>query len=375
MNNSKTLYPPFIYSESQIVAEYADQSGKILHISGPVGVGKTAMQRQLHLHWTGRDQDGPISHLEWRDGVSGYATVNCVGQSTDTATGYLVPSPTGEESGDRYAVPSAWPIDSVVGDAHITLCVDEVDKVSSEVLNCLLGLMDARDTGVLYLGTHKLGKNVKVYFTSNRREDGSQSSKVLSAPFITRTYSRSLVADVPSWVNGYAIPNGLDASPVVAWLASYGADWFSPPIDFRYDGRAIPCPRQWTSAARMVDINTPHDVAVRHCLAPLVGDDAANACAAYLELIHQVKPQLEALKNGGALPSDHREQYALLFAAIRTIVLEHEDTGVAVKAGDLDWFLDALAASDNEIQQWAVPLASSAGIKLSYSPKYAKLAA
>ena len=107
----------------------------------------------------------------------------------------------------------------------------------------------------------------------------------------------------------------------------------------------------------------------------MVGEDAANACAAYISLIHKVKPELEALKNGGSLPSDHRAQYAVIFAAIRTIVVDYPDTGVAVQAGKLDWFISALENADSEIRQWAVSLASSSGILLKYSPKYDALAA
>ena len=140
-------------------------------------------------------------------------------------------------------------------------------------------------------------------------------------------------------------------------------------IEGRWDGRSIPCPRQWSAAAKLVTIDTPYDVAVNDILWPLVGEDAANACAAYIQLIHKVKPELEALKNGGDLPSDHRAQYAVIFAAIRTIVVDYPDTGAAIQAGDLDWFVDALVNADNEIRQWAVPLASASGILLKFSDK------
>ena len=102
---------------------------------------------------------------------------------------------------------------------------------------------------------------------------------------------------------------------------------------------------------------------------PLVGYDAANACAAYIQLIHKVKPALDALKAEGDLPSDHREQYAVLFAAIRTILADYTDTGAAIKAGKLEWFISALVNADSEIRQWAVPLASESGILLKYSEK------
>ena len=373
MKTAKPLHSPVTYARLGNAAQIAARRSRFLLLYGQVGIGKTAAGAVIHAALTGRTEDGKISHNEWRNGESGYAVVNCTGQSPDSISGFLVPDHDTREG--WFTKPEHWPLESVVGDAHITLCVDEVDKLSTDAISVLLGLLDANDTGDLYLGTHKLGPNVNIYFTANGREHGSTSSKVLPAPLVTRCYSRSLQADVAQWVNDYAVPNGLDASPVTAWLSSYGEEWFSPAIEGRWDGRSIPCPRQWAAAAAQITIDTSFDEAVNDVLWPLVGEDAANACAAYIQLIHKVKPELEALKNGGDLPSDHRAQYAVIFAAIRTIVVDYPDTGAAVKAGKLDWFIDALAASDNEIRQWAVPLASSAGILLKYSPKFEALAA
>ena len=65
----------------------------------------------------------------------------------------------------------------------------------------------------------------------------------------------------------------------------------------------------------------------------------------------------------------NRRQYAVLFAAIRTILIDYPDTGAAIKSGELDWFISALVHADSEIRQWAVPLASESGIPLKYSDK------
>jgi hypothetical protein len=370
---TKSLHSPVKYSSLGKAAIIARDVDRFLLLYGQVGIGKTAAGAVIHEALTGRTDDGKISHNEWRNGESGYAVVNCTGQSPDSISGFLVPDH--ETRQGWFTQPEHWPLESVVGDAHITLCVDEVDKLSTDAVSVLLGLLDANDTGDLYLGTHKLGPNVSIYFTANGKEHGSTSSKVLPAPLVTRCYSRSLIADVGAWLTGYAIPNGLESSPVTAWLASYGEEWFSPVVEGRWDGRSIPCPRQWSAAAAHITINTSYDEAVNNILWPLVGEDAANACAAYISLIHKVKPELEALKNGGSLPSDHRAQYAVIFAAIRTIVVDYPDTGVAVQAGKLDWFISALENADSEIRQWAVSLASSSGILLKYSPKYDALAA
>ena len=373
MTTTKSLHSPVKYSALGKAAIIARDVDRFLLLYGQVGIGKTAAGAVIHQALTGRTDDGKISHNEWRNGESGYAVVNCTGQSPDSISGFLVPDH--ETRQGWFTQPEHWPLESVVGDAHITLCVDEVDKLSTDAVSVLLGLLDANDTGDLYLGTHKLGPNVSIYFTANGKEHGSTSSKVLPAPLVTRCYSRSLIADVGAWLTGYAIPNGLESSPVTAWLASYGEEWFSPVVEGRWDGRSIPCPRQWSAAAAHITINTSYDEAVNNILWPLVGEDAANACAAYISLIHKVKPELESLKNGGSLPSDHRAQYAVIFAAIRTIVVDYPDTGVAVQAGKLDWFISALENSDSEIRQWAVSLASSSGILLKYSPKYDALAA
>ena len=370
-NKERGLYSRASFKTLRRAVEIANKVGAFLLLYGKAGLGKTAAAKIIHETLTGRLDDGKISHNEWRNGESGYAVVNCIGQSPDSLTGFLVPDHETREG--WFTKPEHWPIESVVGDAHITLCVDEVDKLSTDALSTLLGLADASDGGELYLGTHKLGKNVNVYFTANGREHGSTSSKVLPAPFVNRCYVREFEEDVDSWVAGYALPQGLGASPVVAWLSSYGKEWFCPAPEGRWDGRSIATPRSWAKAARAIDLDTPFDEAVNDVLWPLVGYDAANACAAYISLIHKVKPQLDALKNGGALPTDHRDQYAVLFAAIRTITKDYPDTGAAVKKGDLDWFIDALVAADNEIREWAVPLSADAGIPLKFSSKYESL--
>ena len=371
--NDRPLHSPVTYSGLPKAALYAQEIDRFLLLYGPVGTGKTAAGQVIHETITGRDGDGKISHTEWRDGESGYAVVNCTGQSPDSLSGFLVPD---HDTRDGwFTKPEHWPLESVVGDAFITLCVDEVDKLSTDAVSVLLGLLDANDSGALYLGTHKLGPNVHIYFTANGREHGSTSSKVLPAPLVTRCYARSLVADVNSWLTGYAIPNGLETSPVVAWLTSYGEEWFSPIVEGRWDGRSIACPRQWSAAAKKIDINTGFDEAVNEILWPTVGYDAANACAAFIKLIHKVKPQLDDLKNGGALPTDHRDQYAVLFAAIRTITKDYPDTKRSIKRGELDWFVTALVNADSEIREWAVPLASGSGITLKFHSQFEQLAA
>ena len=361
------LHSPVTYTGLPRAARAAYAASRFLLLYGGVGVGKSAACKVIHETLTGRTGDGKISHNEWADGESGYAVVNCTGQSPDSITGYLVPDH--ETQGGYFTKPSHFPLEDIVGDAHITLCIDEVDKLSTDAISILLGLLDANDTGHRFLGTHKLGPNVQIFFTANGREHGSTSSKVLPSPLVTRCYNRTLVPDVAAWLKGYAIPNGLQASPVTAWLASYGEEWFAPAVEGRWDGRSIPCPRQWSAAAKLVTIDTPFEEAVNDILWPLVGYDAANACAAYIQLIHKVKPALDALKAGGDLPSDHRRQYAVLFAAIRTILIDYPDTGAAIKSGELDWFISALVNADSEIRQWAVPLASESGIPLKYSDK------
>jgi hypothetical protein len=371
--NERPLHSPTTYRGLAKAAQIAKGIGRFLLLYGQVGVGKTAAGKVIHEAITGRDGDGKISHNEWANGESGYAVVNCTGQSPDSLAGFLVPDH--DTRSGWFTQPEHWPLESVVGEAHITLCVDEVDKLSTDAVSVMLGLLDANDTGTLYLGTHKLGPNVNVYFTANGREHGSTSSKVIPAPLVTRCYARSLVADVAGWLTGYAIPNGLAKSPVVAWLTSYGEEWFSPVVEGRWDGRSIACPRQWAAAAKKIDNTTPFDEAVNEILWPCVGYDAANACAAFIALIHKVKPQLDKLKNGGALPTDHRDQYAVLFAAIRTITKDYPDTGAAIKKGELDWFVTALLHADSEIREWAVPLASGSGITLKFHPQFAQLAA
>lgn len=353
----------------------AQAARRFLLLYGKAGTGKTAAGAVIHTALTGRTEDGAISHQEWREGESGYAVVNCVGQSPDSMTGFLVPD---HDTRDGwFTKPEHWPIESVVGDAHITICVDEIDKFSKDAISTLLGLLDANRSGHKYLGTHRLGKNVNIYFTANGKEHGSQESRVLSNTLVNRCYLREFVEDVTSWAEGFAKPEGLDVSPVYHWLVGYGHEWFCPKTSARPNGEGIATPRSWEAACRLVTWETPYEEALWEDLNPLVGHDAALACASFIELIEKNKGGITKLKAGklDLATLDNRDQYAVLTGALRTIPMDYdseEEIDAALAGTELDWLIKGLSDTEAELRQWALSLAKTLGVNIKIHSEGAK---
>jgi energy-coupling factor transporter ATP-binding protein EcfA2 len=366
---------PVTFDGLGVALEAAVEAQQIFTLIGPSGVGKSEAVKTIHKLRTGNDGVA-VSHVDWREGVSGYHILNLTGKNPDSVAGFLMPDPE-NESGYTIA-PNQWPLADVVGDAEITLCIDEVDKLSTDVQNLLLTLHNPATDGYRYIGSHRLGKNVFIYFTANTKEF-CPSSKELQDQLTSRCYVRDLHADVVAWAKGYALPNGFDSSPVYQWLTAYGADWFCPTPEGKGRTRSIPCPRTWSAACRTVKWTDSFEDAVLEKLWPLVGKEAAIACGSFISLAGGFSEKYDKLK-AGLLDVSHldtHDQYALITCALRKLPADYPDLESSFKGtengSELDWFITALTKIDAEIREWSLNLASSLDIPYHFHPVGAEL--
>lgn len=236
--------------------------------------------------------------------------------------------------------------------------------------------------GEAYIGQHKLGKNVKILITSNRRTDGSRSSTA-DAPIISRANTCVLTADLQSWLE-WAEPQEWGCSPVITYLKFNAKledlSHFAPDVPQPWDGTPHPNPRSWERAARQAEIvmaDEETDIVEKNRLLDFVlrssvGEVAGRDCLSFLKGSLNLLDDLEEIRKGDKkLPSKPIKQFQLLGAALR--IAKAEVAGrekVAVHAGDLDWLVDHfLLAAEAEYGRTSVVAASRAGIPLDQHPK------
>ena len=121
-------------------------------------------------------------------------------------------------------------------DRVVLWVLDEFANWPSDCQSLFRSAIDPDDEG--RIGQHKLGKNVKILITSNRRTDGSRSSTA-DAPIISRANTCVLEADLQSWLE-WAEPQEWGRSPVVTYLKFNAKledlSHFAPDVPQPWDG-------------------------------------------------------------------------------------------------------------------------------------------
>ena len=322
---------------------------RFLFISGSGGGGKTSIAC------------GPIASALGREPW----LVNLSGQGPQEVLGYGIPQANGDM---KFAAPTIWPTIDRVGDKPVLLILDEFPDYDVAVRALLRGLFPA--SGSRYVGPHKLGSNVAIIVTGNRRSDGTKSA-VEDAPFTERCVKVTLTPDVGDWLDWYDSEDRLidSGSHVPAFLrygttSGDGRDLFNPPVIMPYDGAPHPCPRTWEAVAlaepyRLTDRST-YDILVRGS----IGDRAAAAYQAFLHHVDML-PDIAAIRNGTfTMPSDPSHQFAVVSACLATITRGIGDAGVAVHAGSFDWFVTLLLSCRGDIREYGARSAVRRGIPL-----------
>jgi hypothetical protein len=341
------------------LAKAAAASNRWLSLFGKGGVGKTSVAKTIIAPAMGIDPADV-----W--------IVNLSGSGPQEALGYGIP-----DSGSRdlwFSAPEQWPTTNRVGNTPTLLVLDEFPEWDVQIQSLCRSLFQP-DGGSPMIGTHRLGKNVRVMLTGNRRSDGTRSA-VPAAPIIERSMVFTISPTLDEWLEWAAI-EGLAESPVYTFLkyanGVEGVDHFNPDTPTPWDGSPHPCPRQWEAACRVATGDLLEEPALLSLsLRGLVGEASGSAAYAFCQTIATMLTKLIPIRNGDEpMPQDRSEQYALSFAALRKAKQEvGSDPEAAVASGAVDWLVNnVICATTGEIRKWTYDSAVRNGIPLNQHPR------
>ena len=341
------------------LAKASAASNRWLAVFGKGGIGKTSIARSIVAPAMGIDP-------------SDVWLVNLSGSGPQEALGYGIP-----DSGTRdlwFSSPEQWPTADRVGNTPTLLVLDEFPEWDVQIQSLCRSLFQP-DGSQPMIGTHKLGKNVRVMLTGNRRSDGTRSA-VPAAPIIERCMTFTIEPTLDEWLEWAAL-EGLADSPVYTFLryanGVEGVDHFNPDVPSPWDGSPHPCPRQWEAACRVATGDLLHEPALLSLsLRGLVGEASGSAAYAFCQSVASMLPKLRAIRDGDEqMPADRAEQYALSFAALRKAKQEAgNDPEAAVAGGSLDWLVNnIICACSGEIRKWTYDSAVRNGIPLNQHPR------
>ena len=331
-------------TELPSLAKLVFHTDRFLFVKGQGGSGKTSILC---------NQVGPALGREvW--------LVNLSGQGPQEVLGYGIPQPNNDMV---FAAPTIWPTESRVGDKPVLLVLDELPDYDAEVRALLRGLFPA--SGTRYVGPHKLGSNVAIAVTGNRKADGTRSA-VEDAPFTERCVSVLLEPTVTDWLKYYdTMPRLRDSGSFVPAFLQYGVSQGgnSAPDHFN------PCPRTWEAVVLAESARLTDPSIYRMLVAGSIGRDAANAYFGFLRIVDTL-PDIKAIQRGEryTLPIDPAGQFALANACVNFIKVG-PDAGADVAAGVFDWFVDLLLRMRGDIRMFAAVALVSRGVPLDNHPK------
>lgn len=333
------------------LAELTFKTNRFLFVKGQGGGGKTSILS---------NEVGPALGREvW--------LVNLAGQGPQEVIGYGRPMPNGDM---EFSAPSIWPTVARVAERPVLLILDEFPDYDPEVRALLRGLFPA--SGARYVGPHKLGPNVAVAVTGNRRADGTRSA-VEDAPFTERCVSVELAPSVEDWLTYYdSRPELRDSGSFVPAFLQYGvchsdkgsADHFNPPIAQPYLGEPHPCPRTWEAVVLAESARRSQPSVYRALVAGSVGRDTAAAYFGFMAHVDRL-PDVAAIKRGDpyTMPTDPAGQFALVNACLGQLK-SSDNAGADVAGGTFDWFVDLLLAARGDIRVFGALSAVRRGIPL-----------
>lgn len=361
-------FNPIRPSEVLDQAALAFETGRIFYLEGAGGLGKTSILSQVVAPALGLDL--------W--------LVNLNGKGPQEATGYGIPDPVSRDM--YFADPTDWPTERRVGDRHCLLLLDELNDYDPAVLPLLRGLFPA--SGASYVGSHKLGPNVHIAATGNRRIDGVKTARVMSAPMIERCVAYTLVSDLGDWLEwldtSFMSPppsavrtiskeprpsDRLSHAPAFLKFGTTtgdGLDHFNPDLPDPYDGRPHPRPRTWEAVIRAEHVRLTKPEVYRKHVCGCIGDRAMSAFMGFLSIVEQFGDvaKLKQDPDNFNVPDDPSVQFALVSGCLATSLVGVKDPGVAVHAGAYDWLVSLLLRCRGDVREWGARSAVRRGIPL-----------
>ena len=349
---------PIRPSEVLDMARLTFDTGRFFYLEGAGGLGKTSILCNDVAPALGLDL--------W--------LVNLNGAGPQEATGYGIPDPVTRDM--YFADPTNWPTERRVGDKPCLLVLDEFNDYDPAVKPLLRGLYPA--SGARYIGTHKLGPNVHVAATGNRRGDGVRNARVADAPFTERCVMATLVSDLGDWLDW------VDTQPKLVGIGSHvpaflksgtttgdGLDHFNPELSDPYDGRPHPRPRTWEAVILAENARKVQPEIYRKLVRGSVGDRAASAYIGFLSIVDQL-PDIQTLKinpDSFKVPEDCGIQFALVSACLATANRGVKDIAIAVHSGGYDWLVSLLLRCRGDIMSYGARSAVRRGIPLDEHPR------
>jgi hypothetical protein len=301
--------------------------------------------------------------------------VNLSGQGPQEVIGYGLPQPNGDM---LFSAPCIFPTAARVGDRPVLLILDEFPDYDPDVRALLRGVFPA--SGARYIGPHKLGSDVAIVLTGNRKIDGAKGA-VEEAPFTERCVNVVLTPSVDDWLAYYDTQPALkNSKSFVPSFLTYGvthgnkgADHFNPPIVSPYLGEPHPCPRTWEAVVLAEHARKSQPAVYRALVTGSVGRFAANAYFGFLEHVDRL-PDIQAIKRGDpyTVPDDPAGQFALVNACLNVEPIP-EDAGVLVAMGKYDWFVTLLLAVRGDIRMFGCTSAVRRGLPLDTHKQQAQL--
>jgi hypothetical protein len=324
MNTGLTISETIPYITRHTDSGLSDGTRSILWLSGPPGIGKSDLMRQLC------QQKG-----------YGLKVVYMATLMLEQITGLPVVQDAGNGRQVRWSCPEIFNFDVLeVAPANsnvpIILFLDDAHLCNRQIQAYLFQLLTYRT-----IHDHRLPKRVAMVLAGNRSTDRADFHEIL-APVANRIFFVDLRPDVDQWTRDFALQMGV-RQDIITFLQHYPEYFLGTPME----SQAWSSPRSWTYASITLDACSEEldEKTLYIILSGHVGSDAATKFIEY----HQLFARWDAhriLLEGDAPDMEQLNKiqaYALLSACVAYFLRRLRAVNFKTNP-ELDQALSALAA-------------------------------